>query len=296
MIVSLEAIFLSTFVMISQNRADAKRRVVADLQWQTVREEDKQNQELLNLSDQILELTKAIHTFTTSGSRAARSSPPEARDFTPSRVVGLILLGLIAAVTVVMAVPRRSARRSFPPSGAASRACGPSRAIAASGSSSSATTSPPRCSSRSPSARYASPTGVDLTLVQLLVVNMTASALAGLIPVPGGVGAAEAEPHRRALRRRSRRLDGVREIALTYRLCTSYLPRSGVLRAAMAGTEGLRLTRSGPGVQEERPAPDGRPVRYRRDHSPPAGGRRVDRRRSHRRVRRTRHLPRSRLR
>ena len=30
MIVSLEAIFLSTFVMISQNRADAKRQVVAE--------------------------------------------------------------------------------------------------------------------------------------------------------------------------------------------------------------------------------------------------------------------------
>jgi uncharacterized membrane protein len=69
MIVSLEAIFLSTFVMISQNRADAKRQVVADLQWQTVREEDKQNQELLNLSNQILELTKAIHTLTTSRPR-----------------------------------------------------------------------------------------------------------------------------------------------------------------------------------------------------------------------------------
>jgi uncharacterized membrane protein len=64
MIVSLEAIFLSTFVMISQNRADAKRRVVADQQWQTVKEEDKQNQELLNLSNQILELTKAIHAGT----------------------------------------------------------------------------------------------------------------------------------------------------------------------------------------------------------------------------------------
>ena len=61
MIVSLEAIFLSTFVMISQNRADAKRSVVADLQWQTVQEEDTQNRELLNLSSQILELTKAIH-------------------------------------------------------------------------------------------------------------------------------------------------------------------------------------------------------------------------------------------
>ena len=63
MIVSLEAIFLSTFVMISQNRADAKRGVVADLQWQTVQEEDKQNQELLRLSNQILDLTKAIHTY-----------------------------------------------------------------------------------------------------------------------------------------------------------------------------------------------------------------------------------------
>jgi Protein of unknown function (DUF1003) len=39
MIVSLEAIFLSTFVMISQNRADAKRQVLADHQWQTVQEE-----------------------------------------------------------------------------------------------------------------------------------------------------------------------------------------------------------------------------------------------------------------
>jgi uncharacterized membrane protein len=63
MIVSLEAIFLSTFVMISQNRADAKRQVVADLQWQTVQEEDKQNQQLLDLSNQILDLTKAVHAY-----------------------------------------------------------------------------------------------------------------------------------------------------------------------------------------------------------------------------------------
>jgi uncharacterized membrane protein len=63
MIVSLEAIFLSTFVMISQNRADAKRQVVADQQWQTVKEEDKQNEELLNLSREILELTKAVHAY-----------------------------------------------------------------------------------------------------------------------------------------------------------------------------------------------------------------------------------------
>ena len=64
MIVSLEAIFLSTFVMISQNRADGKRQVLADQQWQTVKEEDTQNQELLDLSNQILELTKAIHAHT----------------------------------------------------------------------------------------------------------------------------------------------------------------------------------------------------------------------------------------
>jgi uncharacterized membrane protein len=64
MIVSLEAIFLSTFVMISQNRADAKRQVVANLEWKTVREEDRQNRELIDLSNQILELTKAIHAKT----------------------------------------------------------------------------------------------------------------------------------------------------------------------------------------------------------------------------------------
>jgi uncharacterized membrane protein len=69
MIVSLEAIFLSTFVMISQNRADEKRQVLADQQWQTVREEDRQNQELLALSHQILELTKAIHAY--AATRAA---------------------------------------------------------------------------------------------------------------------------------------------------------------------------------------------------------------------------------
>ena len=70
MIVSLEAIFLSTFVLISQNRTDAKRQVVADQQWQTVKEEDKQNDELIHLSNQILDLTKQIHAY----AEAARSS------------------------------------------------------------------------------------------------------------------------------------------------------------------------------------------------------------------------------
>ena len=63
MIVSLEAIFLSTFVMISQNRADAKRQVIADAQWKTVQREDQQNEQLLDLSNQILKLTKQVRAF-----------------------------------------------------------------------------------------------------------------------------------------------------------------------------------------------------------------------------------------
>jgi uncharacterized membrane protein len=74
MIVSLEAIFLSTFVMISQNRADAKRQVVADQQWATVQDEDKQNQELLDLSRQILDLTKQLHAFE---ARRSAGEPPQ---------------------------------------------------------------------------------------------------------------------------------------------------------------------------------------------------------------------------
>src|ERR1700733_6151738 len=62
MIVSLEAIFLSTFVMISQNRADAKRQVIADEQWTTVKVEDNQNQQLLELSKQILQATRELRS------------------------------------------------------------------------------------------------------------------------------------------------------------------------------------------------------------------------------------------
>ena len=46
LIVSLEAIFLSTFVMISQNRADEKRQVVAAQEWKSVQIEERQNEEL----------------------------------------------------------------------------------------------------------------------------------------------------------------------------------------------------------------------------------------------------------
>jgi uncharacterized membrane protein len=75
MIVSLEAIFLSTFVMISQNRADEKRQVLADHQWQTVQDEEQQNEELLRLSNQILELTRAIHAMSAARAPAGPTQP-----------------------------------------------------------------------------------------------------------------------------------------------------------------------------------------------------------------------------
>jgi aminoglycoside N3'-acetyltransferase len=59
--------------MISQNRADAKRQVIANQQWQTVKEEDKQNEQLLELSNQILELTRAIHESTILKAQAPSS-------------------------------------------------------------------------------------------------------------------------------------------------------------------------------------------------------------------------------
>lgn len=71
MIVSLEAIFLSTFVMISQNRADAKREALAEHQWQLVQAEEEQNEELLEVSRQILELTKEIHRTSTANPSTA---------------------------------------------------------------------------------------------------------------------------------------------------------------------------------------------------------------------------------
>jgi uncharacterized membrane protein len=61
MIVSLESIFLSTFLLISQNRADEKRQVLADEKWETVQTADQQNKEILRLSKQILELSMSNH-------------------------------------------------------------------------------------------------------------------------------------------------------------------------------------------------------------------------------------------
>jgi uncharacterized membrane protein len=63
MIVSLEAIFLSTFVMISQNRADARRQVLADSQYEMIQEERKQNIELIEQGKRIERLTQAVLTL-----------------------------------------------------------------------------------------------------------------------------------------------------------------------------------------------------------------------------------------
>ena len=65
MIVSLEAIFLSTFVMISQNRADAKREVLSQHQWEVIQKEDDQNQHLLTLTQRIHDLSQQIHGLQT---------------------------------------------------------------------------------------------------------------------------------------------------------------------------------------------------------------------------------------
>ena len=75
LIVSLEAIFLSTFVMISQNRADEKRQVVAAQEWKSVQIEEQQNEELLRLSKQILELTDAIHKLTVQRAGGPAGNP-----------------------------------------------------------------------------------------------------------------------------------------------------------------------------------------------------------------------------
>jgi hypothetical protein len=61
--------------MMSQNPADAKRQVIADQQWQTVQEEGRQNVQLLELSKQILELTKAVHAYAAARSDGVALRP-----------------------------------------------------------------------------------------------------------------------------------------------------------------------------------------------------------------------------
>jgi uncharacterized membrane protein len=75
MIVSLEAIFLSTFILISSNRQDERRQMLADHEWKLVQQQEaqnqeelQQNQELIRLSNEILRVTKAVHDLTVSRS------------------------------------------------------------------------------------------------------------------------------------------------------------------------------------------------------------------------------------
>jgi uncharacterized membrane protein len=75
MIVSLEAIFLGTFVMISQNRADVRRQVLADHQWEMIQAEERQNEQLLDLSKRLITLTTEIHALTTEVHQEVKRPP-----------------------------------------------------------------------------------------------------------------------------------------------------------------------------------------------------------------------------
>jgi uncharacterized membrane protein len=74
MIVSLEAIFLSTFVMISQNRADARRQVFADQQYKMIEEERQQNLLMIEQNERIEELDKSILELTKEVREALKRS------------------------------------------------------------------------------------------------------------------------------------------------------------------------------------------------------------------------------
>lgn len=65
--------------------------------------------------------------------------------------------------------------------------------------------------------------GVHLNLGQLIFVNTSAAVLSGLVPVPGGIGAAEAALTAGLI---AMGLDESTAfaIAITQRLCSSYLP------------------------------------------------------------------------
>ena len=83
MIVSLEAIFLSTFLLISSNRQDEHRQALADAEWKLVQQQQgenqieiKQNEELLTLSRQILDLTREVHRLSGGVSSSGQAPPP----------------------------------------------------------------------------------------------------------------------------------------------------------------------------------------------------------------------------
>ena len=139
MIVSLEAIFLSTFVMISQNRADAKRQVIADQQWVTVQEGQAERR--------VARPLQADPGADHGGSRDRAQAEPAGRPSHPmtNPQVGIFALGTAAHAYLELDLdPGRSTgvRRQAGVGGCASRgrrwaastwssACGPSSGAAA---------------------------------------------------------------------------------------------------------------------------------------------------------------------
>src|SRR5215218_4071199 len=73
--------------MISQNRADEKREMIANQQWGHGAGGEVQNKELLDLSHQILDLTKAVHAATGAkilGAERDRASERGRRSHSPA--------------------------------------------------------------------------------------------------------------------------------------------------------------------------------------------------------------------
>jgi uncharacterized membrane protein len=63
-IVSIEVVLLTSFVLITQNLADARRQIAAKHQLDFVQMEEEQNEELLNLSTKLLDPTQANNELT----------------------------------------------------------------------------------------------------------------------------------------------------------------------------------------------------------------------------------------
>ena len=111
--------------------------------------------------------------------------------------------------------------------------------------------------------------GIHLNLGQLIFVNTAASVLSGLVPVPGGIGAAEAALSAGLIAM------GVDEstafaIAVTQRLCTFYLPPIwGYFSLRWLSQKGYCL--SGNHQEKGSRAPDAPPgptrVRFVSDHA-----------------------------
>ena len=65
MAVSLEAIFLSTFVLISQNRAAEKRKKIEDTQFILVRAVERQNERIIDIGNRHQEILERLENMTT---------------------------------------------------------------------------------------------------------------------------------------------------------------------------------------------------------------------------------------